>query len=174
MKLKLFCETPSGRTNTKVSDAFFVRNRDVGDPLHRDFLISGEGSLMALEFSIASDTSYYRTKVKSSLPIGSREALTMRMYWPLPESLTAKQQGVNRGAFVDMIGNYEATTAERIFQLAHGELTIDSVKSKKLYLSIDATFRSLAGDSLRFDGNVRVRERKQFKFSNTSYHLKDR
>jgi len=173
LKMNLFYENSLGRTNTKVSEAFFVRNYNVDNPLRRDFLISGNGTLMALDLFIT-DTSMYQPAKTTTLPIGARPRLKLRMYWPLPELLEAGERGLHRGAFVEMVGKYEATPAERIFQLAHGELVIDSVRSKKLYLTIDATFRSLAGDSLRFDGNVKIKERKQFKFSNTSYHFNDR
>lgn len=173
LKMKIVCETPSGTIVAKVRESFYVPNLDVSDALQKDFLVASDGSLAALELSLP-DTSIYKTTSRSRLPIVARPSLDMRVYWPLPADLAAGQKGKRRGAFVDLFGNYEDTPAERIFQLAHGDLIIDSVKSEKLYVTIAATFRSLAGDSLRFDGRTRLSPRDRLKFENTSYQLNDR
>ena len=162
----LYCIKNQKKIEAKVEEAFYVRGYGLRPELSDDFLIAADGQLAAVAFFLR-DTSLipydpYRV-------VQYRPRRNYRLFWPLPVKLArGSLRTPGPRPFVRDMDNYEAPPGERVYTLAHGDMLIDSIKSSDLYTSISAAFYNQAGDSLHFEGQVKIRRRKIFKFSGVS------
>ncbi len=165
---RLHLVNEDGRTILKPKESFYVENMVISSPFTDIYYRAGKGHLAALAYSIKDAVT---TAENAKNDVTQRHPRTdYRMILPLPEKITTGEVELDNSAFVRDFSTAELTIAERTFLFAGGTFSIDSIKSSDLYTSLNAVFRSLKGDSLTYDGQMKFIIRDSFSFRGTIYH----
>lgn len=158
-------ETPL-RRRVVIREAFYVKGLAVSSAFSADFLMPGPGTLCAVAFFTRETGDL---NAGPSNLIGFRAHNEYRLIAPLPQNPAVGPLNLTNNTFVRKLSFEETDEASRIFLFSSGQMTLDSTKKSDWFTTIAATFRSQGGDSVRLEGQIRLKERDTFAFSNTRY-----
>jgi hypothetical protein len=162
---RLHTVSEEGRTGVRPSEMFYVENMGVGSPLVEAYMVPAAGHLAAMSYSVK-DTGTLSGEGQGVLQY--RRRIDYRMLLPLPAKLAPGAVTLDN-SFVRDFSNIETPLAARTFLFSGGTFSVDSIKSADLYTSINAVFRSLKGDSLKYEGQMRFVPRDRFYFRGVIY-----
>lgn len=150
------------RNKVKIEDAIYVRDLNLADPTQANFIIPGDNHLAALAFHLSGKI---KPATSSRELVSFRERLSYRMFIPLPTDLVKGPitlEGSN--AFVKDLHSFDSPDTVRIFKYSAGNVILDSLKSSKIYLSINATFTNSLNMELRYTGSVKLKKNNKIEF----------
>ncbi len=166
---RLYIVAEEGRTVIKPTEMFYVEGMAVSSPLSEAYMTPANGNLAAV--------SYYskETGMGSDEQSGffvQRRRSTYRMILSLPAKLSPGEITLDNLSFVRNFSSVEQPIPARTYLFSTGTFSIDSIKSSDLYTSIDAIFRSLEGDTLKYQGHMKLVPRDRFYFRGVIYQRK--
>ena len=166
-KANLYAVTEDGRATLKPTEMFYVAGLGISSPLADVYLLPAKGYLAGAAYSVK-DTGTIGGGIDEGI-VQYRRRTDYRMFLPLPERLTPGPVTLDNSTFVRNFSNVEVPIAARTYLYSGGSFSIDSIKSSVLYTSLDAVFRSLEGDSLKYIGQMKFTPREKFYFRGTVY-----
>ena len=165
-RASLYLMEESRRRRVVVREAFYVAGLGVTSAYSADFLTPMPGSLGAAAFFTRESGD---SKAGPSSVIGSRKHIEYRLIAPLPENPTVGTMPLNNKAFVRKLSFENTDEAWQIYLFSAGHMTLDSIKKSNWHTTIAATFRNQDGDSVRIEGQMKLKKRDTFAFEDTRY-----
>ncbi len=149
-----------------IREAFYVKGLGVSSAFSADFVTPMAGTLGAVAFFTRETGDL---NAGPSNMIGLRAHIDYRLIAPLPENLTVGPLTLTNSAFVKKLSFEKIDEAWRTYLFSEGHMTLDSMKKSDWHTTIAATFRSQDGDSVRIEGQIRMKKRDTFAFKDTRY-----
>ena len=149
-----------------VREAFYVKGLGVSSAFNADFVRPAPGTLAAVAFFTRETGDL---NAGPSNVIGFRAHNDYRLITPLPLNPEPGPLSLSNNTFVRKLSFKKTDEASRTFLFSSGQMTLDSTKKSDWYATIAATFRSQDGDSISIEGQLRLKQRELFTFSDTRY-----
>lgn len=138
----------------QVEETQYARRAVLGDPLSESVIRSGDGScivvLTGARVRQKEDGGKYEV-------LSYDEHLQYRLYLQLPAKLSPGTVQLAENSFVQIVGRYEVSMAEKIYPQAAGTLVIDSLAHNRAFLSIDGQYQNQSGKTVAVKGEFKVK-----------------
>lgn len=151
-RMDLFLIAEGEPQKLKIEESTLVPNSVIGDPYADVKLRPGSHHTLKLITSMRGKPLYSRPEMVISLDEYFRCCFFVHLpAQPRAESITLEDQ-----SFVQVLGQWEVPSEEKIFLPVSGNLVVDSVASKKLYATIEGRFENRSGKSLEYRGQFKA------------------
>lgn len=149
-----------------IREAFYVNGLGVSSAFSSDYVTPMAGTLGAVAFSVRQSG---EVNAEPSNTSGRRADVDYRLIAPFPEDLIVGLLPLTNRAFVRRMSFENEDESWRTYLFSAGEMKIDSMKKTDWFTTIAATFRNQNGDSVRIEGQIRMKKRDRFAFKETLY-----
>lgn len=165
-RASLYLVEDSLRRRVVIREAFYVKGLGVSSAYRADFLTPMPGSLGAAAFFTRESGDF---NTGQSSVFGARAHIEYRLIAPLPEHPTVGPLPLTNNAFVKKLSFEKTDEAWQTYLFSAGHMTLDSMKKSDWHTTIAATFRNQDGDSVRIEGQMKLKKRDTFAFKDTRY-----
>lgn len=152
-RLDLFVINNNINKKVKVAQTRFFENTSISNPFADSKLIAGESNTAIL----TTTTRWKKGKTDISMIISFDEYWKAHLYLQLPHTMKTGKYEIEHKSFVQILGQYDIDPKEKIFLPTSGFYTIDSLISKKAFISISCDYKNSAGKSLGFNGKFKLK-----------------
>ena len=154
-KMELFMDTGTETKRVKVEQTEYLMDARIADPYASKKLEPGEGSCIILRTGARGDR--VETDMTETLILSYDEYFRCLIYLQLPQPPVVDTMVLERISFAQVLGRYDQPVDTKIFLPERGTIAVDSIVDKKLYGTLDGTYRNNVGTPLNFRGQFRVR-----------------
>jgi hypothetical protein len=151
-RMELLLITDGESEQLKIEESNLVLRSVIDDPYADVKLRAGSEHTLMVVTSMRGKPLYTRPEMVFALDEYFRSCL----YVNLPKQPVAGTIRLASQSFVQVLGQWEIPTEEKIFLPVGGELVIDSVVSEKLFATINGHFESRSGKSLEYRGQFKA------------------
>jgi len=151
-RMDLFLITDGESQKLTIEESTLVPYSVIGNPYADVKLRPGSSHTLKLITSMRGKPLYTRPEMVFALD----EYYRCCFFVHLPAQPRAESIPLVDQSFVQVLGQWEVPTEEKIFLPVSGDLVVDSVVSKKLYATIDGRFENRSGKSLKYRGRFKA------------------
>ena len=153
LRMDLFLTVDDNRRKVKVESTEYIPGATFGNPMGQTKVHPGEGNVV----SVLTSTRGKRGKTGPENVLSFDETLRSRLYIQLPPVIQAGSIALDGNTFVQMLGRYDWTAASKIFLPVSGNLMIDSVTSKYLFISVNTRYLNDRQLPFEYDGRLKIK-----------------
>ncbi len=146
----------NSRIRLEQSDCYYSTGFRLSDKPDSIAFIPGVGNLLITNQTLTDTAQVY-------FPAGIMSVdkkITYRIYIDLPEKLTQDSLDITDRSICHIIGQYELDEKLKMYYCRRGYLLIDSLKRSGFYGILSAQYQNRQGDTLVFEGNMKVKRKK--------------
>lgn len=152
-RMELYQTADEVRRKAKVEQTQYFRDARLLDPQNDNKIEPGAGNVLLL-------TTGTRGETREAAPyavLGYDEYLRLEVYFQLPQAVVVDSIPLQDHSFVWVLGRYDRPRESRLFMPESGYLVVDSIAGKRLFGTLDGTYRNGEGVPLQFDGKFKVK-----------------
>ena len=150
--LYMAIEGESGKV--KIESTQYIASARLGNPYSDRKTLSGETAIILVHTSIRGATLPHSPLTKA---LQFDEYLRSDVYFEIPQPPMAADLSLVGRSFVHILERFDQPIEEKIFLPDDtGRLVIDSVTSRRLYVTINSTYANRLGQTLSVTGSVRI------------------
>lgn len=151
--MDLFFEHGSLSKKIDVESTEFVHDALLNSPFEREKIILGQGNCVVIHVGTRGET---LEKEPEDLIAWDRH-VRYDIYLQLPSRVEPTTINLENNSYVQLYGEYDRPPEDRVFSARDGLLVLDSIPNKFLYATIDGVFVNPLSDTVKFQGQFRVR-----------------
>ncbi len=152
-RLNLYLIQGESRDRVKIEKTEFITEGVLNDPFAKDKVVTGRGNCIILLAGRRGET----VETNISNLVGYDQYLKYKLYLQAPSRLESGTIPLTNSSFVQVLGQYDRTTEERMYIARSGTFVIDSVSGDHLYGSVNGSYQNRPGDELTFEGKFKVK-----------------
>lgn len=147
-KLDLLMQSDGFDDKLKVNQTHFYPNTQLTDPYLDEKITKGSDNVLVATVST-------RWVMQSDQDFIFDENWKSYLFLQLPNPLKNDSLNINDRSFVTLLGYYQLSNDERIFNAESGFLKVDSVTDKNVFVSLNGIYKSKAGRILNINGELK-------------------
>ncbi|MDF1543732.1 MAG: hypothetical protein P1R58_01375, partial [bacterium] len=118
-------------------------------------LVPGDGDVAIITTGRRGKTHHVGTQYALAFD----QHLRVKLFLELPTKLEKARFPVLDNSGAQLLGNYEMPAEQKVYAPITGEFSVDSLTSTMLFLTVDASFESVTSDTIKLDGQFKMRFR---------------
>lgn len=154
-RLDLYVVQENHRQRVKVEKTEVLMDSQIGDPYASRRLDPGTDNVLVLTLGARGES------IASGVDqiFGFDEYYQCQVFLQLPSEVAVDTLGLADRSFVRILGRYEVPAEDKVYLSTSGDLFVDSLTSKYLYVTLDGDFQNRLGANLGVEGQFRAKVR---------------